>query len=83
MQWVDRKTYEDEMLKARTTEAQGDRRNYWQGCKRGLRRRFCGENFGTAEEHNLCLSVVDDADRKTAERGKGYRDALQLWWIKR
>jgi hypothetical protein len=77
---VDWKTYEHEMLKARTTEAQGD---YRQGCKRGLRRRFYGDDFETAEGHNLCLSVVDDADRKTAERGEGYRDALQLWWIKR
>jgi hypothetical protein len=28
-------------------------------------------------------AFVDDADRKTAERGKGCRGALQLWWIKR
>jgi len=43
-----------------------------------LRRCFFGEDYGTNKEHDLWMSLADDPDKKKAERGRGYRDALQL-----
>jgi hypothetical protein len=76
---MDRKTYEREMLKARTMEErQKDRREYWEGYKRGLRRAFFGKDFGTTGEHNLYKNLEDDPDRDRSERGRGYRDGYKL-----
>ena len=50
---MDRKTYEREMRKARRMEHNRDRIDYWQGYKRGLRRCFFGEDYGTKKEHDL------------------------------
>jgi len=72
---MDRKTYEREMLRARTMEQrQKDRKEYWLGYKRGLRRAFYGKDFGNTQEHNLHLNLANDQDHKTAERGRGYQD---------
>jgi len=75
---MDRKTYEREMRKARRMEHNRDRIDYWQGYKRGLRRCFFGEDYGTKQEHDLWMSLADDPDKKKAECGRGYVDALQL-----
>jgi hypothetical protein len=75
---MDRKTYEREMLKARTMEQrQRDRKEYWQGYKRGLRRAFFGKEFGTTGEHNLYMNLEDDPERDRGERGRGYRDGYK------
>jgi hypothetical protein len=75
---MDRKTYEREMRKARVMEQSRDRVHYWQGYKRGLRRCFYGEDHGTKEDHDLWMNLADDSEKKKAERGRGYKDALQL-----
>ncbi len=50
-----------------------ERSDYWTGYRRGLRRRYHGENFGTDDEHTLWLSL--DGDR--AALGQGYRNGFQ------
>ncbi len=45
--------FESQMLKAETFRRLGERSDYWAGFMRGLRRAFHGENFGTADEHEL------------------------------
>ena len=47
--------------------------DFWAGYARGLRRLFHGEDFGTAQEHELWLSLADEADRSRHMRGVGYR----------
>jgi len=53
-----------------------DRADYWLGFRRGLRRAFYGEAFGTDEDHQLWLSLAARDDREIAERGIGYLDGL-------
>ena len=50
--------------------------DYWHGYRRGLRRAHFGEQFGTAAEHQLWLTLADDTNASRAARGRGYRDAL-------
>ena len=54
-----------------------ERRDYWLGYRRGLRRAFYGEAFGTEEDHQLWLSLADRDHKEIAERGLGYLDALR------
>jgi len=49
--------------------------HYFTGYKRGLRRAFHGEKFGTQEEHEKWLSLVDDDSRR--RMGLGYRHGLK------
>ena len=73
-----RKMYEHEMRKARTMEQQErNRKEYWEGYKRGLRRSFFGKGFWTTQEHDLYMNLVDDPDHKKGERGRGYRDGYK------
>ena len=52
---MDKKTFEHEMMKAKTMQAvESDRAEYWIGYARGLRRAYHGERFGTEQEHTLC-----------------------------
>ncbi len=67
-----------ELNKARTLgETEPNRAAYWRGYTRGLRRSYHGEQFGTAEEHNLYLAAAEDPlDGERRELGRGYRDGL-------
>ena len=53
-----------------------ERADYWHGYRCGLRRARFGEQFGTAAEHQLWLTLADDTNASRAARGRGYRDAL-------
>lgn len=44
--------------------------DYWAGYQRGLRRAYHGENFGTAEEHKLWMSL-SGPDESRKQRGMG------------
>ena len=66
-----------ESIRARTMAIiDPERADYWHGYRRGLRRARFGEQFGTAAEHQLWLTLADDTDASRAARGRGYRDAL-------
>ncbi len=58
--------------KAKTFWDTGENKDYWRGYIRGLRRRYHGEKFGTDEEHEQWMNMIDDKDRE--ELGRGYRD---------
>jgi hypothetical protein len=71
--------FQSEMLRADAMrKCDTDNAEFWTGYQRGLRRAFHGENFGTAEEHNLWLSLVDDADPMRRQRGRGYHAGLNF-----
>jgi len=59
------KQYKTFMEHLRTVTAD----DYISGYRRGLRRHFHGENFGTADEHQMWSEFSD-------ERGEGYRDGF-------
>lgn len=67
--------FQRSLLRARTLAHGGDT-DYWSGFQRGLHRAHHGESFGTAEEHELWLTLADSPDQFRAERGRGYRDGL-------
>ena len=69
---MDRKTFELEMMRAKTFMMTGEDYDYWAGYEKGLRRRFKGENFGTDDEHELWLSLADSDDDMRRNRGRGY-----------
>jgi len=46
---------------------------YWEGYQRGIRRNYHGENFGTADEHHLWLSLSAEIVEDRRFRGIGYR----------
>jgi hypothetical protein len=66
-----------ESIRARTMAmVEPERADYWHGYRRGLRRARFGEQFGTAAEHQLWLTLADDTDASRAALGRGYREAL-------
>jgi hypothetical protein len=66
-----------ESIRARTMAVvEPERADYWHGYRRGLRRARFGEQFGTAAEHQLWLTLADDTDASRAAHGRGYRDGL-------
>ncbi len=69
-----REEFEREMTKAKTFQAAGDAPGYWSGYMRGLRRRYHGNAFGTDDEHQQWVSLINDEDRQ--DLGRGYRDGL-------
>jgi hypothetical protein len=74
---VDSKTFKREMNRAKTMKSiEADRQNYWMGFMRGLRRKYHGEKFGTAEEHQLWLTA--DGDEYRRQRSRGYNDGLEI-----
>jgi len=74
---MDETTFQHEMSRARMMrEHDWPNGDYWLGYQRGLRRAYHGSSFGTAEEHALWLSLIDDADSGRRERGKGYQAGL-------
>ena len=72
--------FRSEMRRAMTMEkaADTDRADYWRGYQRGLRRAYHGENFGTADEHSLWLSLIERDDDRSKQRGQGYRDGIAV-----
>lgn len=69
--------FKSEMRRARVMqENDSDRSEYWAGYQRGLRRSYHGENFGTDEEHEKWLSLINGLDDGRKQRGQGYRDGL-------
>lgn len=53
-----------------------DRPDYYSGYQRGLRRAYHGDRFGTEDEHELWLSLVERRDHTNQERGDGYLAGL-------
>lgn len=66
--------FKHEMSKAESFQELAENSEYWKGYARGLRRNYHGENFGTEEEHQQWLNLVNDPTRK--EMGDGYRAGL-------
>jgi hypothetical protein len=52
------------------------RGDYSEGYSRGLRRRYHGERFGTAEQHEIYMRLGLNGDEHRADLGRGYRDAF-------
>jgi hypothetical protein len=50
--------------------------DYAAGYRRGLRRLYHGERFGTEEEHARYMALLGDPDLSRSEIGRGYRDGL-------
>lgn len=71
---MDEQRFKREMAKAQAFRKIGENPDYWRGFIRGLRRRYHGEDFGTAEEHRTWMAMIDDEYRK--ELGRGYRDGF-------
>jgi hypothetical protein len=47
--------------------------SFWEGYRRGLRRKFYGEEFGTEEEHIKWMDSANNDEKNIRERGLGYR----------
>jgi general stress protein YciG len=47
-----------------------EEQQFWTGYQRGIRRHYHGDNFGTAEEHEKWISLIDDPTREMM--GLGY-----------
>ena len=69
---MDEQKFKHETSRAKIFRDVDDNKDYWCGYMRGLRRCYHGENFGTNEEHEQWMSMIDDEHRK--ELGRGYRD---------
>jgi hypothetical protein len=50
--------------------------DYYAGYIRGLRRAYHGENFGTPQEHDIRIALVNSEDESQKKQGLGYRDGL-------
>jgi ribosome modulation factor len=48
---------------------------YARGYRRGLRRKYHGDKFGTAEQHAMCLQIQSN-DNQRKEHGRGYQDGF-------
>lgn len=67
--------FESMMHRADTFRRLGNDADYMSGYMRGLRRLYHGDDFGTAEEHALWMSLAGDETRR--DRGQGYRDGFE------
>lgn len=72
------RTFGREMATAKMMLETDDNQDYWAGYQRGLRRAYHGESFGTEQDHEQWLGLVDDADPQRQSRGRGYRDGLAI-----
>ncbi len=51
---------------------------FWEGYRRGLRRKYHGERFGTDDEHAEWMSFADElSDLSRRLRGIGYRAGFE------
>ena len=73
---MDKPTFGREMARAKTMQEIGDNQDYWAGYQRGLRRAHHGESFGTDDEHQQWLALLNEDDPQRQARGCGYRDGL-------
>jgi hypothetical protein len=67
------KEFQMSMQTAKTFQGLTDNpeeQQFWTGYQRGMRRHYHGEKFGTSEEHEQWLALIDDKTR--AELGRGY-----------
>jgi hypothetical protein len=48
--------------------------DYQTGYRRGIRRKYHGESFGTPDEHAEWMTFGCNGDMKRTELGRGYRD---------
>lgn len=59
-------------------------RNFWDGYRQGLRRKFHGERSGTDEEHARWMSLAEDSANESERlRGIGYRAGFEEMEIPR
>jgi hypothetical protein len=71
-----REYFENRLMKCHTLGKLGSlSQDYCSGYKRGLRRRFHGESFGTDSEHQQWLHLGLDGDPRH-DVGQGYRDGF-------
>jgi hypothetical protein len=73
---MDESTFKSTMFYAEVMRSTENRPDYWAGYRRGLRRAYHGDRFGTEEEHILWSSLADSDDRQRSECGLGYLDGL-------
>ena len=73
---MDEQTYKSKIFHAEVMRDIENRPDYWAGYCRGLQRAFHGEQFGTEEEHAHWISLADQGDMQSYERGHGYLDGL-------
>jgi hypothetical protein len=77
---MDLKTFEKEMQRCEfLIGTDSNRKIYWLGYERGLRKIYFKENFGTSEEHLKILKALYSQDEKQKLIAQGYNDALQDW----
>ena len=69
--------FKSRIAQAETMCGLSDRRGYYEGYLRGLRRFYHGPHFGTLSEHEEWLGLVYEWDETKAGRGRGYQDGLQ------
>ena len=75
---MDKETFKAKMYHAEVMSEIDDSPDYWEGYKRGLKRAYHGEHFGTEAEHKLWLSLVDSVNSQDHERGRGYLNGLRV-----
>lgn len=63
--------------KASRFSAETDQESWWWGFERGLRRAYHGSRYGTEEEHEKRLSLIDDPHEGRQQIGWGYRMGLR------
>jgi hypothetical protein len=72
--------FECEMNRAETFRritSDPEEQSYFAGLVRGLRRAYHGENFGTIEEHEKHMNILeDDLDVMRRAWGEGYRAGI-------
>jgi len=73
---MDESTFKSKLLHCEIMLAEDGRPDYWAGYRRGLRRAYHGERFGTDQEHDLWYSLADRDSEQDQQRGQGYRDGL-------
>jgi len=67
------------MKAATMASVANERADYWHGYQHGVRRAYFGERFGAEGEHRLWMTLAaDGSDESRRERGRGYRDGLDV-----
>jgi hypothetical protein len=76
---MNKQQFESELLRAETMRrlaTEPTAADFYTGYIRGLNRKYHGEQFGTAEEHELWMSLAESDDASLAAQGRGYLGAL-------
>jgi len=64
---MNEKTFKREMMMADCMKSENP--DYYAGYRRGLRRKYHGEKFGTESEHNQWMNCADGEHRKQTQAG--------------